>query len=730
LSGVNTYTGDISIAKTDLIITSKSNHTLRNSITGDGQLYINNDSILTIDGKIELEGETSRVRIDANSLILGSESSISVEGYDVEVEDLVTLDIVSNEFENQSNKQNVISSLNGSYRVWVKSENEIKPDFRGVLQPDFIQYDYHNNDISTRIGDGFLYQYAPILDVDLENKTKVYDGAKGVDVSFDDFSDFGGELTGDSLANLEIDYEFKTPFAVFASAYVGEHEVSVSNLKLKTTDQYGGNVYGYKLSEENQAYFGSGEIMPRPLSNPFSGVSKVYDGTTKATVEISAVADASGDILELLLPEIINGDQIGLTYAGASFNSAHVSEATHTIIADLRLTGDLAYNYDLESRLTVDSNIVSKPIELSPLTGESGFIFGEFEKIYNGKTDVKKAFIDAEFLGLISSDNSVIDVDFSKILLIFADKKVGDTEILATNLFENIYDYMSVDATTTKSKKSDYKIVGPLDPTGGVLFERVKAKIKSAFTPPSISDLTSSSGNIRSEQAENLQNTSNSAVPLGGVEVSLQTQNQLITALAADVFPDAARPVQSASKLLNTSLNSGTSVSRISGSTAQVEAQEGSTEAVQLDATDDLGTGEAGIETEVAIAPVEDASAENDAENSESDKNIEGAPINAENLVATDSINGVQLTFTSDTSFETKIEVPVENDPQAAQSDLVIAKLSSGGELPSWIEFNEQNGTLSGQAPAEIPSIEIVISKTNQSGEVINIPVTINFESQ
>jgi trimeric autotransporter adhesin len=115
----------------------------------------------------------------------------------------------------------------------------------------------------------------------------------------------------------------------------------------------------------------TGSITPKPVTASFGGVSRVYDGTTNATVNGTVVG-------------AIAGDQIGTTQT-ASFADKNVGNSKLITVGGVQLTGADLGNYTLTgtSGGAPRANITPKPITVSGLSNVTAT-----DRVYDGTRTV------------------------------------------------------------------------------------------------------------------------------------------------------------------------------------------------------------------------------------------------------------------------------------------------------------------------------------------------------
>ncbi len=157
------------------------------------------------------------------------------------------------------------------------------------------------------------------LTVGVTGVNKVYDGTSAANVTFSD-----DRLSGDQLS--------ENATATFADKNVGTGKtVSVTGISLSGPDA--GN---YTLASTTAST--TAGITPRTLTISATGVNKVYDGTTAATVSLS--------------DNRVPGDQLTISDTGAAFVDPNVGMAKTINVNGIAISGADAGNYSLAGTTT------------------------------------------------------------------------------------------------------------------------------------------------------------------------------------------------------------------------------------------------------------------------------------------------------------------------------------------------------------------------------------------
>jgi len=219
-------------------------------------------------------------------------------------------------------------------------------------------------------------------------------------------------ITGTTVANKTYDGTTNatvTPGTL--SGFVGSETVSVASTTGTFDNKDAGTgktvTVAYTLSDgtngglaSNYTLAGtthSADITPKSLTASYSAASKVYDGTTAATVSAT-----SGDI--------VTGDAVTIAASG-TFADKNVGTGKSVSITGGALSGADAGNYTLaNSTGSASADITPKALAVSGITAAN--------KVYDGTTSATVSYSDANFSGLISGDTVTASGAF-------ADKNVG-----------------------------------------------------------------------------------------------------------------------------------------------------------------------------------------------------------------------------------------------------------------------------------------------------------------
>jgi hypothetical protein len=204
---------------------------------------------------------------------------------------------------------------------------------------------------------------------------KVYDGGTATTVTFSD-----DRISGDSLAEAAT--------TAFADKNVGNGKaVGVSGISIS-----GNDASNYSLTSTTAS--ATANITPRSLTVGATGVDKVYDRTTAATVVLS--------------DNRVSGDVLADSYSSAAFSDKNVGTNKDVGVSGISISGTDAGNYSLTATTAnTTANITARALTVSA-TG--------VDKVYDGGTAATVTF----------SDNRIANDKVTEAgTAAFADKNVG-----------------------------------------------------------------------------------------------------------------------------------------------------------------------------------------------------------------------------------------------------------------------------------------------------------------
>ncbi|KPF50946.1 hypothetical protein IP87_16855 [beta proteobacterium AAP121] len=176
---------------------------------------------------------------------------------------------------------------------------------------------------------------------------------------------------------------FVTPGST-PTSYTQSKDAGTGKTVVVTTNSlYGADAANYTLLNAQATLTGS--IAPKGITPVFSGVNKVYDGSTAATVSLNT--SASG---------IFIGDAISLTRT-ATFDTKDAGTGKNVSITDIAFTGAAAGNYTLSTTsASTTAAITPKPLALAGVTAA--------DRNYDGSTSVTLSVGTLGATGVVGGD--------------------------------------------------------------------------------------------------------------------------------------------------------------------------------------------------------------------------------------------------------------------------------------------------------------------------------------
>ncbi|HSZ54922.1 MAG TPA: YDG domain-containing protein [Tepidisphaeraceae bacterium] len=237
---------------------------------------------------------------------------------------------------------------------------------------------------------------------------KVYDGTTTASVTLSD-----NRVTGDSLTD-------NFTAASYADKNVANGKtVSISGITVSGTDA--GN-----YTATNTTASATANITPLALTVSATGVNKVYDATTAASVTLA--------------DNRVTGDQLSDNYTTATFSDKNVANGKTVGVSGITVSGTDSGNYTFNTTATTTANITPRSLTVTA-TGVN--------KVYDGTTVATVMLSDNHVAG-----DSVTDNDAAAT---FADKNVGAGKpvsvsgISLTGADAGNYSLTGTTATTTAS---------------------------------------------------------------------------------------------------------------------------------------------------------------------------------------------------------------------------------------------------------------------------------------
>ena len=732
LAASNAFSGDIRLTSGQLSVTSSVQYSFENNVSGSGRLDISTSGDLILKGKIDLVGKNSSVAINSSSFTISQSGSIKTAGINPSVSQ-GSINIITTTFDNLNNSSTALQASNGRYLVWIGSSAAVNPTARGSLLPSFIQYGIQKGSDIRGAGNGFAYNYLPILSTVLSDKAKAYDGTDTVlSLSFSDFSSTTGLISTDNLTGMAVDNDAPNFSAKYSGISAGNQSIVLDNLSFNTTDVNGALVYGYRTSRVGQSFIGFGDILQKQILIPFAAVNKTYDGNVSAQVLASFVVNPQTNVRQLVSSDIVIGDEVTLSFGNPTFNSEHVSLATQITVPNIFIGGSQGGNYHIASTISLPATIEPKTVTFVPSSGQSVFILGDPDKVYNGKVDVEDVYLEGQVTGAIPLDLGLLSIDFSSTVLEYEDKKVGDTKILATQRFSDIYDYLLINGSSS-SLKTDYTIAGPLDVQGNFDIGSIVAKITSAFTPPNLSSMILTTTPLVSGSSTSAKSAASSTTTPDAPATVTPASSLATPSTSTRVVPILnAGPISIALALDPASPARLQLANDIFGINAKPSLQLGyiNTPVSSLARVPGIRAGTVALATNNVAAEGVESGSNDSAENySVEEEELSIANDIVQNTQAVTPKNLARKVFevSDPTLFRVEVSLDQIYKTTVRPDDKITAELPSGEVLPDWLLFDPDNGQFTGAAPSSLAAIEVNIILIDSLGNQTMRPIIINF---
>jgi filamentous hemagglutinin family protein len=303
----------------------------------------------------------------------------------------------------------------GATGRWLVYSTNSATDTDGGLSPAFIQYAAAYAATPVQTGNGLLYSVAPSVTVTSLSGTvtKTYDGGTTAMLGSGNYT-ASGLIDGDLLTAMSGSYQ---------SSNVGTGinvTSATSATALKLTNAAGTPVYGYGLSGAPLSA-AIGTITPAPLTASIVGdPTKVYDGTTTATLLASNYA----------LSGFVTG-QSATVNQPSSVAYASPNAGTQTVSATFANTNfvpgsstDLG-NYTLPNTASGAGTVQPAPLVIQGVLAT--------DKVYNGTTSDALNVSHASLYGIIGSD--AVTLSTSGAAGNFASANVGNSSSVTASGF-------------------------------------------------------------------------------------------------------------------------------------------------------------------------------------------------------------------------------------------------------------------------------------------------------
>ncbi len=201
------------------------------------------------------------------------------------------------------------------------------------------------------------------LTVSATGINKVFDGGTSATVTLSD-NRVSGDVFTDSYAS-----------ASFSDRIVGVGKtVSVSGISISGADAAN---YTFNTTATTVA-----SITGKPLTITATGVNKVYDGNTSATVVLS--------------DNRVSGDVFTDSYTTASFVDKNAGSGKTVSVSGISISGADAANYTFNTTATATANVTARPLTITA-TG--------VDKVYNRTTQATVTFSDNRLEGDVFTDH-------------------------------------------------------------------------------------------------------------------------------------------------------------------------------------------------------------------------------------------------------------------------------------------------------------------------------------
>jgi len=143
------------------------------------------------------------------------------------------------------------------------------------------------------------------------------------------------------------------------------------------------------------------DITARALTISATGLNKVYDATSSATVTLS--------------DNRVAGDSFSLGYISASFADKNVGSGKSVSVNGITVSGTDAGNYTFNATASTTANITAKGLTVTGIVANN--------KIYDGNTSATLSLDDASLVGVIGADTVTLNTVAATST--FSDKNVG-----------------------------------------------------------------------------------------------------------------------------------------------------------------------------------------------------------------------------------------------------------------------------------------------------------------
>lgn len=378
-----------------------------------GFAFSASNTLKLINGNIAIDGalsnsstaNTSKIVAQAGSgdVTLAATGSVAAAG----TGDAVTLSAGRN-FVNAAGP-NALSTPSGR---WLVYSTDALSDATGGLSNAFKQYNarYEGGaptDVVQGAGNGFLYSKAPFINVALSGAaSKTYDGNNGAALTGAAVSNVSGAVENDVVtfalgAGSVASYDSKNAGTV--------KQVNATDVTIASSTNGGIQVYGYRYNTVASGNFGVVDKRSLGGSTDLAATvdSKVYDGTTAATVSSIAVARR------------IAGDDLTASGTG-TFDTRNAGGGKVVNVSSISYAGADAGNYDLTTAPTTTQS--TGAITPKALTATASVA----SKVYDATTAASLSGV--ALVGVVPADAA--GVTATGATGTFADKNAGSGKIV------------------------------------------------------------------------------------------------------------------------------------------------------------------------------------------------------------------------------------------------------------------------------------------------------------
>jgi hypothetical protein len=151
------------------------------------------------------------------------------------------------------------------------------------------------------------------------------------------------------------------------------------------------------------------DITARTLTVSATGVNKVYDGTTNATVTLS--------------DDRLTGDDLTVSYTTASFADKNAQNGKLVSVSGISVTGTDAGNYTANTEASTVADITAATVTVVGIVAEN--------KVYDGTTVASLILDGAALAGVVDGDDVIVDA--TAVAGAFEDAEVGTSKLVTVS---------------------------------------------------------------------------------------------------------------------------------------------------------------------------------------------------------------------------------------------------------------------------------------------------------